>query len=318
MTFVAPLVLIGLVLVPLAIWAYVRHESGRSRSAEAFATAPLMPAVVPKRAGLRRHVGPVLYLLAFTALLFAIARPKAEATVKIERASVMLVTDRSGSMKADDVAGGRMAAAKKAGNRFLDMVPDDVRTGLIAFSHEVQLLQSPTTDREAVKVQLDRLEPGGSTAAGDALARAMAVLRPTNQTGKPAPAAIILLSDGESVRGQDPIPVAQAAKKAGVRIYTVALGTDQGVLRTTQKDGTVREQRVPPDRTTLGQIAAMSGGEFFAAPDAAALDRVYETLGRQVAERKELREVTTMFAGGSLLLLVLGAGASMTLVGRLP
>lgn len=318
MTFVAPLVLLGLLLVPVAIWAYVQHDAGRRRSAEAFATAPLMAAVAPRRAGLRRHVGPVFYLLAFTLLLIAIARPKAEATVKVQRASVMLVTDRSGSMNADDVAGGRMAAAKAAGNRFLDMVPDDVRTGLIAFSHEVQLLQSPTTDRQAVKVQLDRLQPGGSTAAGDALARAMAVLRPANATGTPAPGAIILLSDGESVRGQDPIPVAQAAAKAGVKIYTVALGTDQGVLRTTRKDGTTREQSVPPDRTTLQQIAQVSGGEFFSAPDAAALDRVYETLGRQVAEKKETREITTAFAGGSLLLLVLGAGASMALIGRLP
>ncbi|MDO9354596.1 MAG: VWA domain-containing protein [Solirubrobacteraceae bacterium] len=318
MTFVAPLILIGLVLVPLAIWAYVRHDVVRRRSSEAFATAPLMPAVAPRRAGAARHIGPVLYLLAFTLLLIAIARPKAEATVKVNQASVMLVTDRSGSMNAQDVSGGRMAAAKKAGNTFLSMVPDDVRVGLIAFSHQVQLLQSPTVDRDAVKVQLDRLKPGGSTAAGDALARAMAVLRPEDAKGKPAPAAIILLSDGESVRGQDPIPIAQDAKKAGVKIYTVALGTDQGVLRTEKPDGTVREQRVPPDKSTLAQIASVSGGEFFDAPDAAALDRVYETLGKQVAERKEMREVTGMFAGGSLILLVLGAGASMALLGRLP
>lgn len=327
MTFVAPLILLGLLLVPVAVWAYVRQDAARRRSREAFASAPLMPAVAPRQAGFKRHIGPVFYLLAFTALLIALARPKAEATVKVPRASVMLVTDRSGSMRADDVAGGRMAAAKSAANRFLDMVPDDVRTGLIAFSHEVQLLQSPTTDRETVRVALNRLEPGGSTAAGDALARALLVLRPQTQAGstgggttapKPAPGAIILLSDGESVRGQDPIPVAQAAAKAGVKIYTVALGTDQGVLRTTRKDGSVREQPVPPDRETLAQIAKVSGGEAFDAPDAAALDRVYEQLGRQVAEKKEVREITAGFAGGSLILLVLGAGASMALLGRLP
>lgn len=325
MTFVAPLILLGLLLVPVAIWAYLRHDGARRRSAAAFASAPLMPAVAPRQSGLRRHVGPVFYLLAFTALLVALARPKAEATVKLPRASVMLVTDRSGSMRADDVAGGRMAAAKSAGNRFLDMVPDDVRTGLVAFSHEVQLLQSPTTDREIVRTALNRLEPGGSTAAGDALARALLVLRPVPDSAsggadasKPVPGAIILVTDGESVRGQDPIPVAQAAGKAGIKIYTVALGTDQGVLRTTRPDGTLREQPVPPDRDTLAQIAKLSGGEAFDAPDAAALNRVYEQLGRQVAEKKEVREITAGFAGGSLVLLVLGAGASMLLLGRLP
>ena len=116
----------------------------------------------------------------------------------------------------------------------------------------------------------------------------------------------------------DATNMAREAAKAGVKIYTVALGTDQGVLRTTRKDGSIREQPVPPDRETLSQVAKISGGEAFDAPDAAALDRVYEQLGRQVAEKKEVREITAGFAGGSLLLLVLGAGASMALLGRLP
>lgn len=317
MTFQSPTLLLGLLLIPLAVWAYVAFDAKRRRTSSAFVTAPLAPSVVPKRVGGRRHVGPVLYLLALSGLLLAVARPQAEATVKVEKASVMLVTDRSGSMKADDVAGGRMAAAKRAGNTFLDSAPDDLRTGLIAFSHEVQLLQSPTTDREAVRRQLATLEPGGSTAAGDALARALQVLRPSGQTGKPAPGAIILLTDGESVRGQDPVVVAEAAKKAGVKIYTVALGTDAGVLTTTNKDGSTREQKVPPDRDTLARVAQVSGGQAFDAPDAASLEQVYKQLGSQVAEKREVQEVTTAFAGGALLLLVLGAGASLAMVGRL-
>ncbi len=317
MSFESPILLLGLVLVPLAIWAYVAFDAKRRRTRTALVSAPLAPAVVPKRAGARRHVGPVLYLLALTTLLVAIARPQAEATVKVEKASVMLVTDRSGSMKADDVAGGRMAAAKQAGNTFLSAVPDDVRTGLIAFSHEVQMLAAPTTDREAVRQQLASLQPGGSTAAGDALVRALQVLRPAGQTGKPAPGAIILLSDGESVRGQDPVAIAENAKKAGVKIYTVALGTDNGVLTSTNKDGTTRTQKVPPDRETLAQIAKVSGGQAFDAPDAASLEQVYKQLGSQVAKKREKQEVTTSFAGGALLLLVLGAGTSLALVGRL-
>lgn len=317
MTFISPALLLGLLLVPLAVWAYVAHDARRRRGREAFVTAPLSPSVAPRAAGARRHIGPALYLLALAALLVAIARPQAMATVKVEKASVMLVTDRSGSMKADDVAGGRMAAAKAAGNTFLTAVPDDVRTGLIGFSHEVQLLASPTTDRQVIRDELAKLQPGGSTAAGDALQRALAVLRPANQTGKPAPGAIILLTDGESVRGVDPVAVAQQAKKAGIKIYTVALGTDGGVLRSTNKDGTTREQKVPPDRETLRQIAQVSGGQAFDAPDSASLEQVYKQLGSQVAEKKQKQEVTTSFAGGALLLLALGAGTSLALVGRL-
>lgn len=328
MSFLSPLVLIGLVLVPLAAWWYAASDRRRRVGAAAFASAPVAASVAPRRAGWRRHVGPAAYLLALAALLIAAARPQAKVPVKVQKASVMLVTDRSGSMAADDVQGGRIAAVKGAASTFLDRVPDDVRTGLIAFNQDVQVLQSPTTDKAAVRAQLQTLEPGGSTATGDALFRALAILRPatppSNDTGsgddsteqKPAPAAIILLSDGKSVRGQDPLVVAEAAKKAGVPIYTIALGTDQGVLRSQRADGTERVQSVPPDRETMQRIAEISGGESFDAPTAEALDRVYEQLGRQVATRKEPREVTVAFAGGALALLLVGAGASLALVGR--
>ncbi len=328
MSFLSPIVLIGLVLVPLAAWWYVASDRRRRVGATAFASAPVAASVAPRRAGWRRHVGPAAYLLALAALLIAAARPQAKVPVKVQKASVMLVTDRSGSMAASDVQGGRISAVKNAAGRFVERVPDDVRTGLIAFNHEVQVLQSPTTDKAALLAQLQTLKPGGSTATGDALFRALALLRPATPpstdsgTGeesteqKPAPAAIILLSDGKSVRGQDPLVVAEAAKKAGVKIYTIALGTDQGVLRGQRADGTERVQAVPPDRETMQRIAEISGGESFEAPTAESLDRVYEQLGRQVATRKEPREVTVAFAGGALALLLVGAGASLALVGR--
>lgn len=324
MSFLSPIVLLGLVLLPLAAWWYVASDRRRAARTGAFTSVPVAASVAPRRAGWRRHVGPAAYLLALAALLIAAARPQAEVSVKVQRASVMLVTDRSGSMASDDVQGGRIAAVKGAANLFLDRVPEDVRTGLIAFNHEVQVLQSPTTDKAAVRAQIQTLEPGGSTATGDALFRALAVLRPATpanptpeqQRAGKAPAAIILLSDGKSVRGQDPLAVAQAAKRAGVRIYTVALGTDQGVLRKQRADGTESTQAVPPDRATMQQIARISGGESFDAPTAEALDRVYDQLGRQVATRKERREVTVAFAGGALALLLVGGAASLALVGR--
>ncbi|MDQ8045672.1 MAG: VWA domain-containing protein [Solirubrobacteraceae bacterium] len=318
MTFVAPAVLLGLLLVPVAVVAYLRHDQRRRQHRAAFAHEALMPAVAPRRTGARRHVAPVLYLLAFAVLLVALARPKAEATVKVNKASVMLVIDHSGSMQSTDVPGGRLNAAKVAGNTFLDMVPDDVRTGLLAFNQTVELLQSPVTDRASTRSALDGLVPAGSTATGDALARALQVLRPEGQTGTPAPAAIILLSDGKSVRGQDPLPVAQQAGKDGVKIYTVALGTANGTLQTKRKDGTIRTQQVPPDTQTMAAIAKASGGETFQSANVASLSAVYEKLGKQVATKREKQEITTWFAGGALALLVLGAGTSLALVGRLP
>ncbi|MEH3054028.1 MAG: VWA domain-containing protein [Patulibacter minatonensis] len=332
MSFLSPLILLALLTVPLAAWWYVASDRRRRAGAAAFTSAPVAASVAPRRAGWRRHVGPSAYFLALIALLVAAARPQANVPVKIERASVMLVTDRSGSMAADDVQGGRIAAVKRAAGLFLDRVPNDVRTGLISFNHQVQVLQSPTTDKAEVRAQLRTLEPGGSTATGDALSRALAVLQASNAAAQPSaasgtdgtqgttpkapPAAIILLSDGKSVRGQDPVAVAQEAKQAGIKIYTVSLGTDTGVLRGQRADGTERVQAVPPDRATMQRIAEVSGGQAFDAPDAQALDAVYEQLGSQVATRKEPREVTAAFAGGALALLLLGAGASMALVGR--
>lgn len=123
MSFLSPIVLIGLVLVPLAAWWYVASDRRRRVGAAAFASAPVAASVAPRRAGWRRHVGPAAYLLALAALLIAAARPQAKVPVKVQKASVMLVTDRSGSMAADDVQGGRIAAVKGAAGLFLDRVP---------------------------------------------------------------------------------------------------------------------------------------------------------------------------------------------------
>lgn len=319
MSFAEPWLLLALLALPLLGLAYLRHDAARRGAADAFAAAPVRPSVSPGGAGGLRHLPPLLYAFAIAALIVALARPEATATVQVEQATVMLVTDRSGSMRADDVGGERMGAAKRAGAAFLREVPEDVRVGLVAFSHEVQLLASPSTDRFTVGRALESLEPGGSTAAGDALARALAVVRPAGRPDAEAlPAAIVLLSDGESVRGQDPLPVAEQAAELGVPITTVALGTDGGILRSQRPDGSVREQQVPPDRDTLRRIAQISGGEYHDAVDSAQLERVYERLGSQAAEREQVREVSAGFVAGGLALLAFGAIGSLVLTGRLP
>jgi Ca-activated chloride channel homolog len=298
-SFAAPAFLAGLALVPVLLFLYVRSE----RRPHAFAPPALMPSVVRHRAGWRRHAAIAGYGAALTALLVALAKPQATVAVPTEQARVMIVTDRSGSMLAQDIAPNRLAAAKKAAGTFLDAVPDQVRVGAIAFNQKAEVLQSPTRDHDAVREALQAVKAAGTTATGDAITTALRGI-----TGK-APAAIVLLSDGKSVRGRDPVAAAQDAKARKIPIYTVALGTANGTIN--------GGQAVPPDPQTLARIAQLTGGRSFTAKDVTSLDQVYERLGSQVATEKRKLEVTNLFAGGALALMVLSALSSIRFLGRL-
>jgi Ca-activated chloride channel homolog len=298
LSFANPLYLIGLALIPIVVILYVRSE----RRPHAFAPAKLMPSVVRRRAGWRRHAAVIGYGAAIAAVLVSLAKPQATVAVPTEQARVMIVTDRSGSMLAQDVAPNRLAAAKKAANTFLDAIPDRVKVGAVAFNHKAEVLQSPTRDHDAVREALASVKAAGSTATGDAITAALKSIR-----GK-APAAIVLLSDGKSVRGSDPLEAAQAAKDRKIPIYTVALGTAQGTIN--------NGEAVPPDPETLAKIAKLTGGKAFTAGDVASLNQVYERLGSQVATEKRKLEVTNLFAGGGLALMVLSALTSIRMFGR--
>jgi len=299
LTFANPLFLVGLALIPVVLVLYVRAE----RRPHAFAPAKLMPSVTRKRAGWRRHAAVAGYGAALAVLLVALAKPQATIAVPTEQARVMIVTDRSGSMLAEDVAPNRLAAAKKAADTFLDALPERVKVGAVAFNQKAEVLQSPTRDHDAVREALSSVQPAGSTATGDAITAALRSLEGD------APAAIVLLSDGKSVRGSDPLEAAQAAKERKIPIYTVALGTAQGTIN--------GGEPVPPDPETLAQIAKQTGGKAFTAADVEALDQVYDRLGSQVATEKRKLEVTNLFAGGGLALMVLSALSSIRMFGRL-
>lgn len=319
MHFAQPLFLAALVLVPLLVLAYRAHERRRHVRATAFATAPLLASVAPRRPGWRRHAPLAVYALALVALVFALARPQTTVAVPVERASIMLTTDLSGSMQATDVAPNRLEAARAAASEFLANVPPRIRVGLVAFNQNANTLQTPTTDRQAVRDALDAIEPAGGTATGEALAAALANLeRQRGDDGKRAPGAIVLLTDGKSTRGRDPEDLARRAKELKIPIYTVALGTAQGTIEVERPDGSTRTEPVPPDPASLRRIAELSGGQFSAAPDAATLSAVYERLGSRVGRREQDREVTSAFAGGALALLASGALMSLHWFRRLP
>ena len=318
MSFAQPLFLLALALVPLAIVAYLRHERTRRAAAAAFAAPALQASVVPSAPGWRRHVPLVAYALALTILVLALARPQTTVAVPVERASIMLTTDFSGSMQATDVPPSRLAAARGAANRFLDEVPDAVRVGLVAFNHSARLLERPTVDRGAVRSAIGALRPSGGTATGEALAVSIGVLEQQKDAdGMRVPSAIILLSDGASVAGRPPQELARRAKELKIPIYTVTLGTSRGTIQVTRPDGTVQTRPVPPDPRESSEVAEISGGRAYTADSAQNLSDAYKALGSRIGYRDEKREITAAFSGGALALLAGGALLSLMWFRRL-
>jgi Ca-activated chloride channel family protein len=318
-------------LIPLAILGYVLIQRRRSQYAVRFTNLDLLANVAPKRPSWRRHVPFALYLLALAALAIALARPEIEVSVPVEEATVMMVMDVSRSMNATDVEPNRLDAAKTAGNAFLDVVPKRFRVGVIGFSTSPELLAPPTTDRELSSDAVNSLRVVSGTAMGDAI---MAGLRASQQgtegskdpgsgpgtiSGERAPAAILLLSDGANTTGSvDPIEAAEQAKKAGVKVFTIALGTPTGEVEVPDGIGGSQVINVPPDTETLKEIAKITGGQFFNAPGADELKRVYEDLGSKLGEDKEPREITVAFAGAGLVLMLIGGGLAAVWFNRFP
>lgn len=317
MSFLHPAILIALVAIPWLIWWYTGQQRRRAEAASAFAAPKLAASVAPQRPGWRRHVPMLLLVLALAVLILAAARPQRVEAVPVNTASIMLANDTSGSMAATDVAPTRLGAAQRAARSFLASVPGSVRVGLLEFNSKVTVLQSPTSDHGLVRSALGQLKITGGTAIGDAIRTALRALTAEKKAGaKQPPAAIVMLSDGGSDVGSDPITAAQQAAADHIRIYTVVLGTAHGTVTEKRANGTVTVP-VPPDPQELERIAGISHGESFTATDARGLNAVYQRLGSQLAHKKVKREITSTFAGGGLALLVLGAAASLTWFGRL-
>ena len=317
MNFVDPAVLIALVAIPLLIGWYVRQQRRRTSAAAAFSAPALSASVTPHRPRWRRHIPMLAFALALAVLIVAAARPQRTIAVPVDTGSIMLANDTSGSMAATDVKPTRLAAAEKAANHFLAGVPASVRVGLIEFNTRVALLQSPTTDHALVSSALAQLRVTGGTAIGDAIRTALHTLASVpKEGGKRPPGAILLLSDGASDVGSDPITAAQQAAAAHIPIYTVELGTPGGTV--TEKRGTKTVTvPVPPNPAQLAEIARVSHGEAFTATDAKGLDAIYEHLGAELGHKKVKHEMTASFAGGGLALLLLGGVASLAWFGRL-
>lgn len=320
MSFAWPLALLSLALIPLLVLAYVLVQRRRVKYAMRFTNLDLLANVVDRSPGWRRHLPPVFALAALAALLLALARPQMTVAVARDEATVVLALDTSGSMMATDVTPSRLAAAQAAASKFLDGLPKRVRVGVVSFATGVSVLIPPTDDRADVRSALDGLEAQGGTALGEAIVRSTELAPEDGTRGADGEQvfSILLLSDGENSVGIDPASATERAKEAGIPIYTVALGTDDGVVEVPDDAGFLHRVQVPPDRATLERIADETGGEYFEALTDSDLADVYEEIGSQVAYDDREREITAAFAGVGAVLLAMGATLSLLWFGRIP
>jgi Ca-activated chloride channel family protein len=320
MSFTWPIVLAGLVVLPVLVVLYAWAEGRRVRSQAAFGNPDLLPNVVDRAPGKLRYLPLVLLLLALGAMIVGVARPHATVTVPREEATVILAMDVSRSMKATDIEPTRLEAARAAAKAFLAQVPEKFRVGVVSFATRAAVGVPPTEDRALVETALDTLAPGEGTAIGDAVALSIELgQKQTTADGVTPPRTILLISDGTRDGGRvDPADAAAQAKELGIPVHTVLVGTPDGVVEETLPGGFRRITRVPPSPETLEQLAGTTGGEFFTALDDEGLRAVYEELGSRLGEREELREVTDVFAAGAAALLLVGGALSAFLFRRVP
>jgi Ca-activated chloride channel family protein len=314
MSFASPVALLALAVIPAAIAVYLLMRRRRARYAIRFTAISTLREAGAAAPSWERHVPAGLALAAIALLVIALAHPRVTHRVAIGEASMMLVTDHSGSMAADDVQPTRLTAAINAANTFIDQLPSSVRVGVVAFSSSPDAAQAPVPNHAMARGIIDGQSPGGGTDTGNALQLALQLLRGA-QRGHP-PSAIVLLSDGAANAGPDPVLVARVAARERIPIYTVALGTPDGVL--SNPDPLAPPVPVPPDPALMRQIAQVSGARAFNAKSADELSSIYKSLGSKLGSVTRKKEITDIFAIAGLVALLGAVAASMRLWGRLP
>jgi Ca-activated chloride channel family protein len=333
MNFASPYFLFVLLVVPVVVGVVWWLDRRRARYAVAFTNLDVLASVARGQRRWRALVPLALFVLALVAATAALARPRAVVSETSDRATVVLLVDVSGSMRANDVKPTRLDAAAKAMSIFAGKLPKQVRAGLISFSSGPNVLVPPTTDRGLLQEGISLLAPEGGTAIGDGLGAAVQSVKaavgdaPRNKQGK-IPGAIVLLSDGAQTRGfLSPLQGADRARRAGIRVFTVALGTDHGTLGPGAFGlapggalGGFPGQRFPvrPDPATLAAIARDTGGQTFQAKSAEKLQNVYKELGASIARKHVNREITSWFVGIAAALLLASLAAGRLAGGRLP
>ncbi len=334
MSFISPELFILLITIPLFVLLYLRLQQRRRRIAEAYGKFGLAQ-TQGRDPGRRRHVPLVFFLIGLIVLIVALARPQAVVSLPKIQGTVILAFDVSGSMAADDLKPTRMEAAKTAARDFVQRQPLTVQIGVVAFSDTGFSVQPPTNDQEAILAAIDRLSPTRGTSLANGILISLKTLfaggpQPDElysnllltPTPTPAPvakgsynsAAIVLLTDGENTTNPDPIAAAQTAADRGVRVYTVGIGSAAGT--TLHINGfTVHTQL---DEAMLKQIAQLTDGEYYQAANEQDLRTIYDNLGAQLVIKPEATEITALFAGAGIIILLMGGFLSLVWFSRLP
>ena len=345
MTFLWPQFLWLAAALPLLVLLYVWLMRRRKKFALRYASLSIVKDAMSARQSFKRHIPPLLFLLALAAMVVTMARPVAVVTLPSNQQTIILAMDVSGSMRATDVLPSRLVAAQTAAKSFIAELPRHVKVGIVAFAGSAQVAQLPTTNREDLVTAIDRFQLQRATATGNAIVISLATLFPDDgidlqqlQTGrdrqkgfsideehKPrkerppvAPgsytsAAIIMLTDGQRTTGVDPLDAAKLAADRGVRVYTVGIGTVEG--ETIGFEGW--SMRVRLDEETLKAIAQKTNAEYFYAGTAQDLKKVYDSLSSRLTVEKKETEVSALFAMAAAALALLSAALSVLWFNRI-
>jgi Ca-activated chloride channel homolog len=335
MTFIWPVMLYSLILIPVFIALYLSLQRRRKLIAANYQTLSTSSEISKQDPGLRRHIPPILFFVSLAILSVALARPQAQVTLPHIEGTVILAFDVSGSMAADDLKPTRMDAAKAAARSFVEHQPSTVSIGVVAFSDNGLTVQTPTNDQNAILTAINRLTPEHGTSLASGIAASLKAIdvgagqpseiytnltpMPT-MTPTPVPqgtytsADIILLTDGENNENPDPLAAARTSAQRGVRIYTVGIGSAAGT--NLHINGfTIHTQL---DEELLKQISQITGGTYYNAQSTQDLIKIYNNLNPQLVVKPEQMEVTSIFAGASILLMLVGGLFSLLWFSRLP
>ncbi|HEY6609480.1 MAG TPA: VWA domain-containing protein [Candidatus Limnocylindria bacterium] len=313
LTFLSP-ERFALLVVPLAFaLLYVLRQRRRHAYVVRFTDPDLIDAVAPRRPGLRRHLVAAVYLTATALIVIAAARP-AMATEVANEPTVVLAFDTSISMEATDITPSRIAAAREAAHRFIEVVPAGVRVGLVAFDQTARVVIPPTTSKVVLDRAIDRLSLGQGTAIGEAIYTSLDLLESDLAAdAEEAGGSIVLMSDGDTTAGRPEGEAAREAARRDVKVSTVAFGTDGGSVMVD-----FMSVPVPVDREALRDIAETTGGTVFEAESAEEIVSVFEDIGEGVGTRTEPREITDGIALAALFAAALAAAGSLAWFARIP
>ncbi len=346
LTFMWPQFLWLLLAVPMLVAVYFWLLRRKKKLSLRYASLSIVKEAMGSSLNWRRHVPPILFLLAITAMLVAASRPFAVITLPSTQETIILAMDVSGSMRATDVKPNRLVASQNAAKAFLAELPRSVRVGIVAFAGSAQVVQPPTLSREDLVAAIDKFQLQRATAIGSAIVVSLAELFPdegidlaamTYGSGKPrgvaidqtpkkakkefvpvAPgsynsAAIILLTDGQRTTGVDTMEAAKMAADRGVRIYTVGVGTVDG--ETIGFEGW--SMRVRLDEATLKAVALQTQAEYFYAGSAETLKKVYEKLSSRLTVEKKETEIAGLLALVAAVLAISSAALSLLWFNRI-